>query len=68
VARAQRDLNKSKLAEVQAALDYQKALVELYRFEGSLLERRGVSAPGRGPVDSEQASRRPPPGAAARPQ
>jgi len=49
VARAQRDLVKSRLAEVQAAVDYQKALVDLYRFEGSLLERRGVSAPGRDP-------------------
>jgi len=49
VARAQRDLVSSQLAEVQAAVDRQKALSSLYRTEGSLLERRGVSAPGRQP-------------------
>ncbi len=51
VARAQRDLAKSQVAEAQAAVDYQKALVELYRHEGSLLERRGIASPGREPVD-----------------
>ena len=51
VARAQRDLVRSQIAEVQAAVDYRKAHVELFRLEGSLLERRGVSAPGRDPVE-----------------
>jgi outer membrane protein TolC len=51
VARAQRDLAKSQVAEAQAAVDYEKALVELYRLEGSLLERRGIASPGREPVD-----------------
>jgi len=51
VARAQRDLAKSQVAETQAAVDYEKALVELYRLEGSLLERRGIASPGREPVD-----------------
>jgi hypothetical protein len=31
-------------------VNYIKALVELYRLEGSLLERRGIFAPGREPV------------------
>lgn len=57
VARAQRDLAKSRVAEVRAAAEYQKALVELYRADGSLLERRGVSAPGRDPPKGATASR-----------
>ncbi len=51
VAGAQRDLVISQIAEVRAVADYLKALVNLYRLEGSLLERRGISAPGREPVD-----------------
>jgi len=47
VAQAQRDLVSSQISEVQAAVNYLKALIELYRLEGSLLERRGISAPGR---------------------
>jgi outer membrane protein TolC len=57
VARAQRDLAKSRVAEVRAAAEYQKALAELYRADGSLLERRGVSAPGRDPPKGATASR-----------
>jgi outer membrane protein TolC len=57
VARAERDLTKSRLAEVQAAVDYQKALARLYWAEGSLLERRGVTAPGRDPPKAQTASR-----------
>jgi outer membrane protein len=34
--------------------NYFKALVALYRLEGSLLERRGITAPGREPVDLEE--------------
>ncbi|KPK81056.1 MAG: hypothetical protein AMJ81_10935 [Phycisphaerae bacterium SM23_33] len=50
VAQAQRDLLASEIAEIQAVVSYLDALVELHRLEGSLLERRGISAPGRGPV------------------
>jgi outer membrane protein len=47
VAQAQRDLLVSRIAEVRALANYLKALVELYRQDGSLLERRGIAAPGR---------------------
>ncbi|MFY9705571.1 MAG: TolC family protein [Desulfobacterales bacterium] len=50
VAQAQRDLLVSRIAEVQALANYLKALIDLYRQDGSLLERRGISAPGREPV------------------
>lgn len=50
VAGAQRDLLASQIAEVQTVVSYLKALVDLYRLEGSLLERRGIAAPGREPV------------------
>jgi outer membrane protein TolC len=48
---AQRDLLSSRVAEVQAVVNYLKALVDLYRLEGSLLERRGIAAPGGAPVE-----------------
>jgi outer membrane protein len=51
VAGAQRDLLSAQIQEVQAVVGYLKALVELYRLDGSLLERRGISAPGYGPVE-----------------
>ena len=52
VAQAQRDLLVSKINEVQTVANYLKALIDLYRQEGSLLERRGISAPGsRPPVE-----------------
>jgi outer membrane protein TolC len=50
VAQAQRDLLVSRIAEVQALANYLKALIDLYRQDGSLLQRRGISAPGREPV------------------
>jgi outer membrane protein len=50
VAQAQRDLLISRIAEVQALANYIKALVNLYQQDGSLLERRGIAAPGRKPV------------------
>ncbi|MGA9476631.1 MAG: TolC family protein [Desulfobacterales bacterium] len=50
VAQAQRDLLVSRIAEVRALANYLKALIDLYRLDGSLLERRGISAPGREPV------------------
>jgi outer membrane protein TolC len=51
VAQAQRDLLVSRIAEVRAIANYLKALTSLYRQDGSLLERRGISAPGREPVE-----------------
>ena len=50
VAQAQRDLLISRIAEVQALANYLKALIDLYRLDGSLIERRGISAPGSDPV------------------
>jgi outer membrane protein TolC len=47
VAQAQRDLLVSRIAEVQALANYLKALIDLYRQDGSLLERHGIDAPGR---------------------
>lgn len=46
VARAQRDLLASRLKEVRAMVAHLQALTSLYRLEGSLLERRGLVAPG----------------------
>ena len=51
VAQAQRDLLVSRIAEVRALANYLKALVDLYRQDGSLLERRGIAAPGLEPVE-----------------
>jgi len=51
VAQAQRDLVASQISEIQAVVNHLKALVELYRLEGSVLERRGIIAPGREPAD-----------------
>jgi outer membrane protein TolC len=47
VARAQRDLVASRIAEVRAVVDYRRALVDLYLAEGSLMARRGIAAPDR---------------------
>lgn len=49
VARAQRDLLVGQIAEVQAVINYRKALVDLHRQEGSLLARQGIEAPGGAP-------------------
>ena len=46
VARAQRDLVRRQADEALAIAEYRKALVELYRLDGSLLTRRGIDAPG----------------------
>jgi len=43
VAQTQRDLVASRIAEIQAIVGYLTSLIELYRLEGSLLERRGIS-------------------------
>jgi outer membrane protein len=50
VAQAQRDLLSSRITEIETITNYLKALIELYRLEGSLLERRGIIAPGRDPI------------------
>ncbi len=50
VGQAQRDFVASQIAEIQAVANYLKALVTLYRLEGSLLQRRGLAAPGSEPV------------------
>ncbi|NNG00388.1 MAG: TolC family protein [Desulfobacteraceae bacterium] len=46
VAQAQRDLLVSRINEVQALINYLKALINLYRLDGSLLDRRGFMTPG----------------------
>jgi outer membrane protein TolC len=46
VAQAQRDLLIAQISEVQAVTGHLKALVALYRLEGTLLDRRYISAPG----------------------
>lgn len=50
VTQAQRDLLISRISEVQALANYLTALVDLYLKDGSLLQRRGIAAPGREPV------------------
>lgn len=45
VVQAQRDLLASSIAEVGSVVNYRIALIRLYRAEGSLLERRGVTLP-----------------------
>lgn len=50
VSQASRDLLVSQLNEIQAMVSYLKALVDLHRLDGSLLERRGIAAPGSKPV------------------
>jgi outer membrane protein len=47
VAQTQRDLLVSQITETDAIASYIKSFVELYRLEGSLLERRGIVSPGR---------------------
>jgi len=50
VGQAQRDFVASQIAEIQTVAHYLQALVTLYRLEGSLLQRRGILAPGATPV------------------
>jgi outer membrane protein TolC len=45
VAQAQRDLLVSQITHLDALIDYRKALIALYRMDGSLLERRGIVLP-----------------------
>ncbi|RJR16936.1 MAG: TolC family protein [Desulfobacteraceae bacterium] len=53
LSQAQRDLLSSSIREIKFVADYLKALVRLYRLEGSLLERRGIEAPGREPAQAK---------------
>lgn len=46
VAQAQRDLLSAQISEIEAVTNYLKSTVTLFRLEGSLLERRGIEAPG----------------------
>lgn len=43
VAQVQRDLLAARIQEVQAVIACIKSLINLYRLEGSLLDRRGIS-------------------------
>ncbi|MGA1823783.1 MAG: TolC family protein [bacterium] len=45
VAQTQRDMVAGRISELKAIVSYLKALVQLYRLEGSLLDRRGISSP-----------------------
>lgn len=54
VAQAQRDLVDSQVSEVVAVVRHLDAWIVIFRQEGSLLERRGLSAPGRQPAQSEE--------------
>ncbi len=49
VAQAQRDLLRGRIQEIQAVVTVLKGLVDLYRLEGSLLERWGIQAPAGAP-------------------
>jgi outer membrane protein TolC len=51
VAQAQRDLLSAQIDEVQSSTAFLQAVVNLYYRDGSLLLRRGVSAPGIDPVE-----------------
>ena len=51
VSQTERDLVESQVQAVQSVIDYIKSLTQFYFVEGSLLVRRGISAPGREPVD-----------------
>ena len=51
VSQTERDLVESQVDAVRAVADYIKSLTQFYLVEGSLLVRRGISAPGRKPVD-----------------
>ncbi|MBW2430616.1 MAG: hypothetical protein JRF56_16775 [Deltaproteobacteria bacterium] len=51
VAQAQRDLLVSRIAEVRALANYLKALIDLYRQDGLLLERHKIYSSGREPVE-----------------
>ncbi len=49
LSRAQRDLVSSQIEEVRSVVNLRKALIDLYRQDGTLLEYRGITAPGPAP-------------------
>ena len=53
VAQVQRDLVASQVAEVAAVTNCLEAQTSLFRLEGSLLVRRGITAPGQEPPKPE---------------
>jgi outer membrane protein len=50
VAQTQRDLLASQIQQAEAIVNCLQSFSDLYLSEGSLLERRGIEAPGREPV------------------
>lgn len=56
VAQAQRDCLQSQITETQAIINYQIAVVELYRLEGMLLLKNGIASPGSIPVKISKGS------------
>lgn len=50
VSQAERDLVTAQINEIAAVVSHLKSFTQLYLLEGSLLERRGVLAPGRLPA------------------
>lgn len=46
VAQAQKNFNEAKVSSVAAEIEYLKAIIDLYRRDGSLLKRLGIDAPG----------------------
>jgi outer membrane protein TolC len=57
VAQAQRDLLQGQVDAAAATAGRHKALIDLYRLDGSLLRRRGLDAPGADPVPDPGAGR-----------
>jgi outer membrane protein len=54
VAQAQRDFLQSQITELTAAINYQIAIVELHRLEGTLLMRSRIASPGSEPVKTSK--------------
>lgn len=46
LARAQRDLVSAQIEEVRSVVNLRKAMIDLYRQDGTLLSYRGIVAPG----------------------
>jgi outer membrane protein TolC len=54
VAQVDRDVLAAELAAISAVASHLKALIDLYRLDGSLLDRRSLSAPGTQSVEMER--------------
>ena len=46
LSRAQRDLVSAQIEEVRSVVNLRKAMIDLYRQDGTLLTYRGITAPG----------------------